>query len=594
MSDYKAPIRDIEFVINEVANLQEILELPKFKDFDVETVSAVVREGAKLSEEVLGPLNKSGDVEGATWSEQGVQTAGGWQEAYQQFAEGGWCSVAFDPEFGGQGLPQLVSTAVQEMWAASNMSFSLCPLLTQGAIEAVDNHASDSLKELFLPKMAAGEWTGTMNLTEPQAGSDLSAIRAKAEPVGDHYLITGQKIFITYGEHDLTDNIIHLVLARTPDAPPGVKGISLFVVPKINVNEDGSLAEKNDVRCASIEHKLGIHASPTCVMSFGENGGAKGYLVGEENKGLMYMFTMMNQARHAVGIQGYAIAERAYQQAVAYARERIQGKPIGVKAGESLAIINHPDIRRILMTMRSQVEAMRALACVSAAAFDRGEAHEDPEKRAYYQRRGELLTPIVKGWSTELGVDIASLGIQVHGGMGFIEETGAAQHYRDARIAPIYEGTTGIQAGDLIGRKFIRDGGQGLRELLGDMKAVLEQIGGKDHSEMKDIKAALEHAIQSVEAAVGFLLKVDDPRVPAAASVDFLMLMGYACGTWVLAQSALAAQAKLAAGEVEEVFYRTKITTVLFYCHHIQPKTVSHLQALKHSQDSLILSEFQL
>ncbi|HBA32638.1 MAG TPA: acyl-CoA dehydrogenase, partial [Gammaproteobacteria bacterium] len=326
----------------------------------------------------------------------------------------------------------------------------------------------------------------------------------------------------------------------------------------------------------------------------GENGGAKGYLVGEENKGLMYMFTMMNQARHAVGIQGYAIAERAYQQAVAYARERIQGKPIGVKAGESLAIINHPDIRRILMTMRSQVEAMRALACVSAAAFDRGEAHEDPEKRAYYQRRGELLTPIVKGWSTELGVDIASLGIQVHGGMGFIEETGAAQHYRDARIAPIYEGTTGIQAGDLIGRKFIRDGGQGLRELLGDMKAVLEQISGKDHSEMKDIKAALEHAIQSVEAAVGFLLKVDDPRVPAAASVDFLMLMGYACGTWVLAQSALAAQAKLAAGEVEEAFYRTKITTVLFYCHHIQPKTVSHLQALKHSQDSLILSESQL
>ena len=561
MSDYKAPLRDIEFVVNEVAKLAEILSLPSFSDFDTDIVKAVLAEGGRLAEEVLGPINRQGDLQGATWSEAGVETADGWGSAYQQFAEGGWCSVSLDAEYGGQGLPNLVSTAVQELWAASNMSFSLCPLLTQGAIEAIDSHAEEQLKATFLPKMASGEWTGTMNLTEPQAGSDLSAVRSKAERCGDHYLISGQKIFITYGEHDLTENIIHLVLARTPDAPPGVKGISLFIVPKFIVENDGSLGDRNDVRCASLEHKLGIHASPTCVMSFGENDGAIGYLVGEENKGLVYMFTMMNQARHAVGIQGYAIAERAYQQAVSYARDRVQGKPMGIAKDESQAIINHPDIRRILMTMRSQVEAMRALACVSAAAFDKSTSLADADQQIYFQRRGELLTPVVKGWSTEIGVDICSLGVQVHGGMGFIEETGAAQHYRDSRIAPIYEGTTGIQAGDLIGRKLARDGGQGLAELVAEMKLFSDELAKETDSALNRMSIALVSAIKSIETAGENLLQSNDPRLPAAASVDFLMLFGYACGTWVMSQSALIAHKQIEKGEGDIAFYESKILT---------------------------------
>lgn len=593
MSDYKAPLRDIEFVVNEVAKLSEILSLPSFSDFDTDIVKAVLAEGGRLAEEVLGPINREGDLQGAKWSEAGVETAEGWASAYQQFAEGGWCSVSLGAEYGGQGLPKLVSTAVQELWAASNMSFSLCPLLTQGAIEAIDSHAEEQLKATFLPKMASGEWTGTMNLTEPQAGSDLSAVRSKAERCGNHYLISGQKIFITYGEHDLTENIIHLVLARTPDAPPGVKGISLFIVPKFIVEKDGSLGERNDVRCASLEHKLGIHASPTCVMSFGEDTGAIGYLVGEENKGLMYMFTMMNQARHAVGIQGYAIAERAYQQAVSYARDRVQGKPMGIGENDSRAIINHPDIRRILMTMRSQIEAMRALACVSAAAFDKAGSLADPDQQTYYQRRGELLTPIVKGWSTEIGVDICSLGVQVHGGMGFIEETGAAQHYRDSRITPIYEGTTGIQAGDLIGRKLARDGGQGLTELVAEMKLFSDELAKETDAALNRMSIALVSAIKSIEMAGESLLQSNDPRLPAAASVDFLMLLGYACGTWVMSQSALIAQRHVEKGESDTAFCQSKILTAQFYCQHIQPKGEAHLKALLSSADALMLDESQ-
>ncbi|MBX2885152.1 MAG: acyl-CoA dehydrogenase, partial [Granulosicoccus sp.] len=473
---YIAPVKDMAFMLNKVVGLSELSELPGFEDATPDLVDAILEESAKFTSDVLAPLNSVGDVQGCQLKDGQVSMPEGWKEAFDQFIENGWGSLSFPPQYGGQGLPLTVSTAVQEMWHSANMSFGLCPLLSQAAVDALEHHASDELKQLFLPKMVEGVWSGTMNLTEPQAGSDLAAVRTRAEPAGDHYLLKGQKIYITYGEHDLTENIIHLVLARLPDAPEGVKGISLFIVPKFLVNDDGSLGDRNDVHCVSIEHKLGIHGSPTCVMSYGDNAGAVGYLVGKEHHGLSYMFTMMNQARHAVGVQGYGIAETAYQKALEYARDRKQGVTLLGKDEDDQGIIHHPDVRRILMTMRSSIEAMRGLGLECAAAFDYAKCHPDEETRAMMQRRGELLTPLVKGWSTEVGVELCSLGVQVHGGMGFIEETGAAQFYRDARIVTIYEGTTAIQANDLIGRKTARDGGKAVGELYAEMRNTLTEL----------------------------------------------------------------------------------------------------------------------
>ena len=584
---YDAPVRDISFMLNNVVGLANIAKLEGFEDATEEMTAAILEESARFTGEVLGPLNTVGDAEGATWSEDGVKTASGWADAYAQFVESGWGALSFPVEYGGQGLPMCLSTAVQEMWHSANLSFGLCPLLTQGAVDAITHHASDELKARFLPKMVEGTWSGTMNLTEPQAGTDLAAIRTKAEPHGDHYDITGQKIYITYGDHDMTENIIHLVLARLPDAPEGVKGISLFVVPKFMLNDDGSIGKPNDVRCVSIEHKLGIHASPTCVMSYGDNGGAAGYLVGEANKGLIYMFTMMNQARHAVGVQGYGIAERSYQQALAYANDRKQG-PTLLGGNDSQGIINHPDVRRMLMTMKSSIDAMRGLALECAAAFDVADKHPDAAVRESSQRRGELLTPLVKGWSTELGVELCSLGVQIHGGMGFVEETGAAQHLRDARITPIYEGTTAIQANDLIGRKTARDGGKGLGELMADMKKVLEELNASDDVNLKAVAVRMGPAIAAAEAANDWLLGQNDPTQPSATSVEFLMMHGRLAGGWMMARAALAAVAEKKKPDADVAYMDAKTLLARYYAERMLPLVESGKTIVIEGADSTI------
>ncbi|MFQ6017378.1 MAG: acyl-CoA dehydrogenase family protein, partial [Kiloniellaceae bacterium] len=457
MTAYTAPIAEMRFVLDELAGLGEIAGFPGYEEAQPDLVGAVLEQAGRLAAEVLAPLNQPGDREGARYENGVVRTPKGFPEAYAQFVASGWGALPFDPAYGGQGLPWVVAMAVQEMWNSANLSFALAPLLTQGAVELLLAHGADRQKALYLPKMVSGEWTGTMDLTEPQAGSDLGALKTRAVMSGDHYLIAGQKVFISWGEHDCAENIVHMVLARTPDAPDGTAGISLFMVPKFLVNPDGSLGARNDLRCVSIERKLGIHASPTCVMAYGDSGGAVGLLVGAENRGLECMFTMMNYARLAVGIQGLAIAERAYQQALAYARDRIQGRPIDSTDRTPVPIIRHPDVRRMLMTMKANNEAMRALAYTATAALDRAKRHPDAKRRAENQARVDLLTPVVKAWLTDSGCEMASLGVQIHGGTGFIEETGAAQYYRDARVLPIYEGTNGIQALDLVGRKILRD-----------------------------------------------------------------------------------------------------------------------------------------
>ena len=572
---YTAPVKDIAFVLNHVVGLEDIAALEGFEEATPELIEAILEESARFTSEVLAPLNVVGDRQGSTLAEEGVKTPDGWPEAYARFVEAGWGSLSFPTEYGGQGLPVTVAAAVQEMWHSANMSFGLCPLLTQGAVDAIEHHASETLRQTFLPNMVAGMWTGTMNLTEPQAGSDLAAVRTRAEPEGppedNVYRITGQKIYITYGDHDLGENIIHLVLARLAGAPEGVKGISLFIVPKILVNEDGSLGEPNDVRCVSLEHKLGIHASPTCVMSYGDEGGAIGYLVGEPNKGLTYMFTMMNQARHAVGVEGYGVAEMAYQKALAYAKERKQGRTLLGRDASDQGIVNHPDIRRILMTMKSSIEAMRALGLECAAVFDTARRHPDAEVRTRMQRRGELLTPLVKGWSTELGVELCSLGVQVHGGMGFIEETGAAQFLRDARITPIYEGTTAIQANDLIGRKTARDGGKGAAELVADMRATLAELDAADHVELKAISRRLGPAIEAGEASTEWLLGQNDATLPSAASVEYLMMMGRLAGGWMMARAALAARALKGADGADHDWLDARITLARYYADRVLP-----------------------
>ncbi len=582
MTTYIAPVRDMQFVIRELAGLERLNALPGYEEVTLELADAVLEEAAKLASEVLAPLNKTGDEQGASLTRDGVVAAQGFGAAYRQFVENGWNGLGGDSEYGGQGLPGLIAAATVEIWNSANMAFALCPLLTAGAMEALKQHGARELKARYLPKLVSGEWTGTMNLTEPQAGSDLSAVRTKAVPEGDHYRLYGQKIFITWGDHDMTDNVVHLVLARTPDAPEGVRGISLFLVPKVLIDADGNLGERNDVRCVSIEHKLGIHASPTCVMSFGDAQGAIGYLVGQENKGLAHMFTMMNEARQKVGLQGLGIAERAYQAARDYAKERVQGRPAGQKSGDRVTIIHHPDVRRMLLTMKSQIEAMRAFGYVLAADLDLAHKHPDEAERRRRQARVDLLIPVLKGWCTELAVEVTSLGVQVYGGMGFIEETGACQYLRDARIAPIYEGTTGIQAADLVGRKLPADKGWAMAALIGEMRAVEPQLAQADGADFASIRAALRDGVLALEQATQWVLQTieQDPDATLAASFSYLMLVGYVCGGWQMARAAVAARACLQSGE-HKGFYRAKIATATFYAEQIMPKANALLSVVK-------------
>jgi alkylation response protein AidB-like acyl-CoA dehydrogenase len=569
MSSYTAPLKDMQFVLAELAGLDKVAALPGYEEATTDVVEAILDESAKFTGGVLDPLNYSGDQEGAKWADKSVTMPKGFKEAYRQFVDNGWNALSGNPEHGGQGLPKVVSAAVQEMWKSANISFSLCPLLTLGAIEALELAGTDAQKAMYLPNMISGKWTGTMNITEPQAGSDLAAIRSRAVPQGDGtYRIFGQKIFITYGDHDMAENTIHLVLARTPDAPEGVKGISLFVVPKFLVNADGSLGERNDVYCVSIEHKLGIHASPTCVMVHGDNGGAIGTLVGQENQGLKYMFVMMNAARFAVGLEGLAIAERAYQHAVAYARDRVQGRAIEGSAS-GVPIIQHPDIRRMLMLMRSNVEAMRALAYSVAAAHDAAARHPGAAERAQNQAYVDLMIPVVKGWSTETGNEMAYLGVQIHGGMGFIEETGAAQYMRDARITTIYEGTTGIQANDLMGRKIAREGGATIKAVIGMMQQTRSEVAKQAGTEFSAIAAALGRGIESLQQSTDHIVANygKDVRAVAVGAVPFMRLMGIVSGGWMMARAALVAKNKIAGGDTDP-FFPAKIATAHFYADH--------------------------
>ncbi len=573
MIPYTAPVDDLRFVLNEVVGLDKVASLPNCETAAPDLVDAVLEEAGKFASGVLAPLNRVGDKEGSRLENGVVRTPTGWKEAYGQFTESGWNSLPFEPDYGGQGLPWTVAFAVNEMWQASNLSFGLCPLLTQGAVDLLTEHASAEQKALYLPKMISGEWTGTMNLTEPQAGSDLAAVRTRAVRADDGtYRIIGQKIFITYGEHDLTDNIVHLVLARLPDAPAGIKGISLFIVPKFLPKADGTPGERNDLRCASLEHKLGIMASPTAVMAFGDNGGAVGFLVGEENRGIEYMFTMMNNARLGVGIQGVAIAERAYQQARDYAKGRVQSRDLAEAKGGPVAIIRHPDVRRMLLDMRSKTEAARALALYAGTQLDISRHHEDAGVRAAATARVDILTPIVKAWSTDIGCDVASTGVQIHGGMGFIEETGAAQHYRDARITPIYEGTNGIHANDLVFRKTGRDGGESARAFIAEMRATVADLEAVPGDDFEAIRTNLAAGLDALGQAVAWVVKTQadgDLRAVAAGAVSYLKLWGTVAGGWMLALSAAKALEGLRQPGSNAPFLEAKLVTSRFYAEQI-------------------------
>ena len=588
MSDYRAPVDEIAFVLQSHADMPALAALPGFAEATPDLVQAILEGSAQLTGEVIGPLNISGDREGARVENRGVVEARGFREAYTQYVEGGWNSLPFPVEYGGQGLPVALATAVQEMVQSSNLSFSLCPLLTQGAIDAILAHASDELKATYLPKMISGEWTGTMNLTESQAGSDLSVVRTRAERDGDRYRIFGNKIYITWGDHAMTDNVIHLVLARLPDAPPGVKGISLFLVPKFLLNPDGTPGERNDVYPVSVEHKLGIHASPTCVMGFGDNGGAIGWLVGQENNGLACMFTMMNHARLSVGLQGVGVSERALQRAVAFARTRVQGAAAG--SPERVAIIRHPDVRRMLLTMKALTEAGRALAYVAMASYDHVARNPDADAAAHHEARIALLTPIVKGWCTELAMEVTSIGVQVHGGMGFVEETGAAQYMRDARILPIYEGTNGIQALDLVGRKFLRDGGVAMAHWIAEMREVASALTGASLSAEGD---ALGRAISELEQAAAWLRANADAagNTAGTAAWHFMMLAGTVAGGWQLAVGALAAGRAMAADGANTDFLRAKQLTARFYMEQILPRASSHAAAVSSGAQTVMTFE---
>ena len=568
---YIAPVKDMLFNMEHLAQIDQVAQLPGFEDAGLDTAQAVLEECAKLNESVIAPLNWAGDQNPSSFKDGVVTTTPGFKEAFKQYVEGGWQALQHPVAYGGQGLPKTIGAACCEILNSANMSFALCPLLTDGATEALLTAGSDELKAVYLEKLVSGEWTGTMNLTEPQAGSDLSLVRTRAEPQPDGtYKVFGTKIYITYGEHDMADNIVHLVLARVQGAPEGVKGISLFVVPKFLVNADGSLGARNDVHCVSIEHKMGIKASPTAVLQYGDHGGAVGYLVGEENRGLEYMFIMMNAARYAVGLQGIAIAERAYQHAVKYAKDRVQSRPVDGSMNTSAPIIHHPDVRRMLMTIRSLTEGCRAMATVAAAAYDAAHAHPDASARQQNAAFYEFMVPLIKGYSTEMSLEATSLGVQVHGGMGFIEETGAAQYYRDAKILTIYEGTTAIQANDLVGRKTARDGGQTAKAIAAQIEKTEADLlaNGSDHA------VAVAHRLQAAREAfvdvVNFVAgnTKASPNAVFSGSVPYLMLAGNLMSGWQLARSLLVAQAQAQAGN-DVAFMNAKISTARFYADHL-------------------------
>ncbi len=593
MSTYVAPIRDMKFVINELVGLDQISVLPGCEEVTPDLVDAVLEEAGKFAAGVLDPLNKPGDRTGARLDSNVVTAAPGFKEAFRQFSQGGWTGLNCDPQFGGQGLPHIISAQTSEMWNSANMSFCLCPMLTAGVVAALMRHGSDLQKALYLPNLVSGKWTGTMNLTEPQAGSDLAAVRTRAVPEADHYRLHGTKIFITWGEHDMAENIIHMVLARTPDAPEGVKGISLFVVPKFLVNKDGSLGKRNDVKCVSIEHKLGIHGSPTCVMAYGDADGAIGHLVGEENRGLEFMFTMMNFARLEVGIEGVAIAERAYQHALEYARTRVQGREIGAKGGDRVTIIHHPDVRRMLMTMKAQTEAMRAIATLASAYLDAALRHPDKIERARNQALFDLLTPVVKGWCTEQSIEIASIGVQVHGGMGFVEEAGAAQYLRDARITTIYEGTTGIQANDLIGRKLAYEKGATIKLMIAEMRALDGELAKVTHPGIAIIRRSLSEGVSALTEATDWLLATfpHNMKAAAAGAVPFLKLFGVVAGGWQMTRAALIGKRRLDEGTEDYDFYRAKIATARFYAEHVLPLAQAYKQEIVNGSTSVLALE---
>ena len=593
---YVAPLKDMVFVMNELAGLEAISQLPGCEDATPETAEAVLEENAKFCSEVVAPLNWAGDCAPSSWHGGEVKTTPGFKEAFKAFGQAGWQGVQHPVNYGGQGLPKLLATPCIEMLNSANLSFALCPLLTDGAIEALMTAGTDAQKDLYLEKLISGQWTGTMNLTEPQAGSDLSLVRSRAVPEADGtYKIFGTKIYITYGEHDMAENIIHLVLARTPDAPEGVKGISLFIVPKFLVKADGSLGDRNDVHCVSIEHKLGIKASPTAVLQYGDHGGAIGYLVGQENRGLEYMFIMMNAARFAVGMQGISVAERAYQKAVGYARDRVQSRDLAGSAGP-VAIIHHPDVKRMLMSMRAQTEAARALSYVTAAAFDAAHHHADEAARKANHAFYDFMVPIVKGWSTEMSIDVASTGVQVHGGMGFIEETGAAQHYRDARILTIYEGTTAIQANDLVGRKTLRDGGELAKNLLAQVTATAAELIGSGNAELVAIGQRLAAASTDLKSIIEFIAAngKSDIKAAFAGSVPYLKIAGIVFGGWQMARAAKIATAKLAEGGGDGSFFKAKIATARFFAdHYLSTSSAARIAIVEGSEGVLALADEQ-
>jgi 3-(methylthio)propanoyl-CoA dehydrogenase len=586
---YKAPLKDMLFDIRYLAGIDEIAKMPGFEEAGFETAQAVLEECAKFNEGVVAPLNVEGDRNPSSWKDGKVTTTPGFKEAFKQYAEGGWQGLQHPQDFGGQGLPKAIGAACGEMLNSANLSFALCPLLTDGAIEALLTAGSDELKAIYLEKLVSGQWTGTMNLTEPQAGSDLALVRTRAEPQPDgSYKVFGTKIFITYGEHDMAENIVHLVLARVTGAPEGVKGISLFVVPKFMVGKDGAVGARNDAYCVSIEHKLGIKASPTAVLQFGDHGGAVGYLVGQENRGLEYMFIMMNSARYAVGVQGIAIAERSYQQAVTYAKDRVQSRPVDGSINASAHIIHHPDVKRMLMTMRAYTEGCRAMASVAAAAYDAAHHHRDSEVRKQNQAFYEFMVPLVKGYSTEMSLEVTSLGVQVHGGMGFIEETGAAQYYRDAKILTIYEGTTAIQANDLVGRKTARDGGQTAKAIAAQIAKTEEQLAKAGSADARAVNKRLSAAREAFIDVVDFVAgnTKASPNAVFAGSVPYLMLAGNLMAGWQLARSLLVAEELLGKGQ-DDQFMRAKIATARFYADHILGKAPGIRDAIVEGGDSV-------
>ena len=569
---YRAPVKDMLFVMKELAGIDAVAAMPGYEDAGLDTATAVLEECAKFNEGVVAPLNWAGDQHPSSFKDGKVTTTPGFKEAFKQFSDGGWQALQHPTAYGGQGLPKLIHAACSEMVNSANMSFALCPLLTDGAVEALLTAGTEEQKLSIIPKLVDGSWTGSMNLTEPQAGSDLSMVRTRAEPQGDGtYRLFGTKIFITYGEHDMADNIVHLVLARVVGAPEGVKGISLFICPKVLA--DGS---RNDVHCVSIEHKLGIKASPTAVLQYGDKGGAVATLIGQENRGLEYMFIMMNAARYGVGVQGIALAERAYQKAVSFARDRVQSRPVDGSMRTAAPIIHHPDVRRMLMIMRAHTEACRAMALVGASAFDAAHAHPDADVRAQNQAFYEFLVPLIKGLSTEMSLEVASLGVQVHGGMGFIEETGAAQYLRDAKILTIYEGTTAIQANDLVGRKTSRDGGAVALALAGQINATVQALAARQSTACRAMAKSLAAGHRAFVDAVGFVTGQTkaQPNAVFAGSVPYLMLAGTVVAGWQMARALVVAEDQLAQG-VDADFMRAKIVTAHFYADHILNKATA-------------------